>query len=249
LAAQYFAQSQVLDLSITETNREASEARGHTLTLEPALRVNLPRQHWLSFGGVGTRQFYAEPLDDYWEGGPKLGLGRDYGRTSTVSLNYSPSWRFYDSDEARAADGTSIPGTQRRRLQHDTRLNWRHHWDEAKHWRSTIALGGRWNEENGGGYSDYTRWGAMAQLRYRVKSWEVELEGRVARYEYSTQTVSDTDLSLRRRTDWSVALRIERELSKHLRLSGRFEREQTHSNDSLEEYHVNTLSAALQWEF
>jgi hypothetical protein len=231
LSAQYFHQDQVLDLSLTETNREATEVRGHMLVLEPGARLDLAGSFWLSLDATGTRQLYAETLDDYWEVGPRFTLGRDYGPSSSASFSYAPSWRFYDSDEARAADGTPIPGTQRQRLQHDAKLTWRHHWDETKHWRSTIALGGRLNEENGGGYSDYTRWSAAAQLQYRTKAWEAAVEGRVAQYDYSTQTVSATDPDLRRRTDWTVSFRVERELTPHLRVSGSFEHERTRSND------------------
>jgi hypothetical protein len=249
VAAQYFYQDQVLDISISETNREAAAVRGHTLTLRPEVRLALPRQFWLSFEAYGTRQFFERPLDDYWEASPKLALGHSYGHDSQVSLSYAPSWRFYDSDPARTSSGEAIPDSLRRRFEQETRLTWRHSWDAEKHWRTTATLGARLNQENGGGYSDYTRWFAAARLHYRAKPWELSAEGRLAQYDYATQTVSATDLSKRRRTEVNLALRLERHITRHAKLVAAYEYERTLSNDRLETYSVNTFSGSVHWEF
>jgi hypothetical protein len=254
LAAEYFYQHQFLDVSFldaaaTGTNSQTAAVRGHTLTLRPGARLALPRQFWLALEAPATRQYYEPPLDDYWNAGFKLTLGRDYGHNSQLSLSYGPGWRCYETDPALTASGAPIPGTHRQLFQQDALLTWRHYWDESKHWRTTTKLGGRVNEENAGGFSDYLQYAASAQILYAAKPWEVSAESRVRRYDYRTQTVSATDLSTRRRTEWIVTARLERALTKHLKLATSYEHEQTLSNDPSETYTVNTLSGSLEWEF
>ncbi len=249
VAVQYFFQNQYLDVSVSETNREAVAVRGHTLTPRPGVRLDLPGRIWLELETPATRQFFEQPLDDYWEAGPKLTFGRSHGQGSQLSASYEPSWRFYDNDFALTADGLPIEGTPRRRYQHEMRLRWKQNWDASKQWRSTLTLGSRLVEENGGGFTDHTRWFAAAQVHYRARPWEVSAESRVGHYDYLTQTVSETDPSKRRRTEWSAALRVERRAGKHLTLAAGFEHEETLSNDVWETYSVNTVTGTLRWEF
>jgi hypothetical protein len=248
-SAQYFYQDQVLDVSVSETNRQAVAARGHTLTLRPAIRVALPQRSWLSVEPSVTRQYFEDPLDDYWEAGPKITVGRTYGHASQISLSYEPWWRFYDTDPARTTTGAAILGSHRQRIQNEGRLTWRHNWDEQKHWRTAATVGTRLNKENGEGFSDYTRWFMTARIVYRATPWEISTEARLGQYEYDTQTVSAADLSKRRRTEWLAVVNLQRELIKGLKIMASYEYEETRSNDQLETYTVNTLSGSLQWEF
>ena len=63
------------------------------------------------------------------------------------------------------------------------------------------------------------------------------------------QTVSDTDLRKRHRTDLTLALRGERQLAKHVRLYAQYDYERTDSNSALDEYTVNTVSGGVAVEF
>jgi len=249
LAAEYFFQDQVVDVSVSETNREAVPAFGHTLTVRPGLRQDLPQRFWMALEALASRQLFDSPLDDYWEVAPRLTLGQSYGRDSHLALSYGALWRFYDTEPARTASGQAITNETRELLQQEVRLTWRHFWDEPKHWRTTLTMAGRWNDDNGGGYFNYIRPLASAQVQYRAKPWEITAETRVALYDFEEQTVSATDLSKRKRTDWSAEIRMERQLGKFFRLITSFEHEQTFSNDELETYSVNTVSGSVQWEF
>ena len=254
LAAEYFYQDQVLDVSFLDaaassTNGQTAAVRGHNFTIRPGTRWVLPQQFWLALETPGTRQYFELPLDDYWNAGFKLTVGRNHGHDSQLSLSYEPTWRFYDTETALTATGAPIPGTHRQRLQHNAQLLWRQYWDEPKHWRTLTRLGGRLAEENGGGFADYTQYAVSQQILYRAKPWELSAEGRIRRYDYRTQTVSATDLAKLRRTEWTATLRLERELTKHLKLITSYEHEETLSNDTSETYSVNTVGGSLQWEF
>lgn len=249
LAAQYYFQDQILDVSVTETNREAVPVIGHTVSLKPNVRANLPARNWIELEGSGTRQCFTETLDDYWEGGGKLTFGRGDPHRSHVKLSYEPLWRMYDSDPARTASGEAITNSLRTSFQQDVRVTWRQHWDQAQHWRTALSGGIRLNDENGGGYADYTRWYGAARIQYRARGWEISAEGRFARYDYHNQTVSATDTAKRNRTEWRAVLNVERELAETVAWVTSYEYETTLSNDPLETYSVNTVSTSLRWEF
>jgi hypothetical protein len=249
LALQYLYQDEILDISVSETNREAARVIGHRLTARPGARLNLPHQLWVAVEPGASRQFFQSPLDDYWEVNPTLTLGRNLGRKSEISLGYTPAWLVYDNTPTYTETGAAIPGSQRKRFQQEVRANWRQTWDEPQHWRTTLTLGTKLNEENGGGYFDYTRWLASGRIEYRAEPWRLSATGRLAYYDYANQTVSSTDPSKRRRTEVTFGGQVEWRLCKRLILATGYEYEQVLSDDSLETYTVNTVSGTLRWEF
>lgn len=246
--AQYYYLDQVLDISVTETNREAVPVRGHTFSVRPGGRLNLGGGFSIEVAAPLTRQFFDEPLDDYYEAGFKVAPAYNYPR-GQVSLSYEPAWRPYDTDPARTASGAAITNSHRFWFQQNARLTWRHFFDAEKHWRMTTSLGGRINNENGAGYSDYMKWFVSERFEYRAHGWEISAEGRFSGYYYQTQTVSASNPARRDRSEWAALLGIERLLSEKVAVVGNFEHETTDSNDPLETYSVNTLSIALRWEF
>lgn len=256
LALDYLYQDEIEDitfldpaLTVTNLTTQATQVRGHTITLRPGISRDLS-QHWIiSLETPITRQYYAEPLDDYWNAGVRLTLGYSYGYNSQLSLSYEPTWRGYDNEPALTASGAVIPGTELQQLQQIGNFTWRHHWDAAKRWRSVLKLGGSVVNENGGGFSDYALFAGGAEIRYRARRWEISAEGRIRSYQYASQTVSATDTAQLRRTEWAAVLQFERALTKRLRLLVDYQFGQALSNDDAEDYTVNTVSASLQWEF
>lgn len=249
LSGQYFYQDQVLDISVTETNREAAPVLGHTFVLKPALRAELPWDGWAELEPSATRQLFEAPLDDYWEAGVELTLGRKFGNNSHVKLSYEPLWRPYDSDFARASTGDALTNTLRFSFRQEARLTWEQHWDPEDRWQTELMGGVRINEENGEGYADYTRWFATARIQYQVSKWEILAEGRFAYYRYHNQTISASSAIKRNRTEWGAVCSFERELAEKVIWVTRYEYETTLSNDPLETYNVNTISTGLRWEF
>src|SRR5262245_5543550 len=74
LDLRYLYQDEVVDTSVTETNLEATRVRGHLAGALPNVRWNFARGAWAEVSGAAQRGWYAAPLDDYWEGGPKVAL-------------------------------------------------------------------------------------------------------------------------------------------------------------------------------
>ena len=246
---QYAYQDQIQDVSVTETNRQAVRVRGHTLSAHPSVRLNFPQRYWANLEIIPTRQWLAEPLDHYFEFGPRIAFGRDYGYQSDVALRYEPRYREYDSDPQLTATGEPIPDTHRAFGQQEVSLGWRHHWDANRHWRTAARVSYLLNTDNGSGYFDYTRVSGSVQFRYRTKSWETSVDARLSGYQYAVQTVSATSSEKRDRTEFVLGLRAERQLTTSLRLVGAFEHGQTFSNMTLESYTANTVTGTLQWAF
>jgi hypothetical protein len=249
VAAQCLYLDQVMDVSFSETNRDAVRVRGPSLTARAGLELDLTSQFWIGLEAPVTRRYLDEPLDNQWEGSTRLRLAFDYGHRSEISLGYEPLYRVYDEATQVAADGTPLPGTERAYLQQEVRLSWRHHWDAPRRWRTAVKLGAKLNEDNGSGYFDYTKWFGGLEVRFRAGRWELAAEARGARYLYPVQTVSATDLRKRDSTVAGLSLRCEYVLAKWLRLVAEYEYEKVFSNDEFETYTVNTVSGGLSWEF
>src|SRR5262245_21696293 len=155
---------QVLDLSVTETNQQPLLVRGASLTGRPGVRRNLSEFIWLTVELPTSRQYYNGDIDDYFELGPKVILGRTYGNGSEVAAVYEFIYRAYDTEPALAVHSnggiivlSEIPGETRAADQHEVGVVWKHHWDAARRWRSTTRINFRRNTDNGGGYYDYDR--------------------------------------------------------------------------------------------
>jgi len=249
LAAEAIYIDQVVDLSITETNRTPLLVRGGTLTARPSVRRDFKGNWWLALELPVTRQLYVEQLDDYWQTGPGLSLTHGYGHKSEVILSYALTYRHYDTEPALDAQGFAITNETRAFLQNDVVLACKHYWDVEQRWRTTLSVGFRDNLDNGGGYFNYNQVRCSGQVRYQAKRWEVSAGARLSQYWFPVQTVGDGDPSKRERADLAFTLHGEIQLVKHVRLFAQYIHERTVSNLTLDEYSVNTVNSGVSIEF
>jgi len=248
LESQYIYQDQVVDASTTETNQTVL-AQGNSFTARPTIRRDFSKNTWLELGLGINRQYFKAPLDDYWEGGPKLTLGHEYGNRSEWALSYDLSRRAYDNREQLTKDGIPIAQSSLEFDRHEFDLAVRNNWDRKRQWRTTTKLGVELNEDNGSGYFDYKRYYVAQQLRFQTSKWELQGRIKFSYYDYTIQTVSNTNTALRNRTDVILNLRGDRQLTKAIKLYGAFEHERVISNRSIDQYRVNVVSGGVDWEF
>lgn len=248
LDARYVYQDQVLDTSVTETNLEASPVLGHSVALVPNVRWMSAGNSWVELSGTAQRSLYRAPLDDYWEGGPKLTVGRDYGYQSAITASYAWNRRAYETREQLNLDQTTVPGSSLEFRQHDLEVAWRHHWDRERHWRTATRIGVQFSRDNGPGFYDYSRWFAAQQIRYAAAGWEVRGQGRFSFYDFPHQE-ADSPSEQRHKTLVGADLRADRKIWRELKLFASYEYEQSIANRALDEYHVNTVAGGAAWEF
>ena len=125
-----------MDVSVTEPTLATIPVEGHGLGLREGIRHDFADEYWVSLELPVKRQFFRQPLDDYWDYGLRIALGKSYGNKSELSVSYDLAERAYDQEQLRMTDGTPIPGTHRKSLQQEVRLNWKHYWDAQSHWRT-----------------------------------------------------------------------------------------------------------------
>ncbi len=249
LDLQYIYQDQVIDTSLTETNLARTLVRGHGITVRPSLRRELPNGFWAEANANISRQFFKAPLDDYWEGGPQLRVGRDYGFKSSVSLGYHGTLRAYDTREQIAIEGAAMPGTSLGFMQNELESALRHNFDEERHWRSVTRLGVLWNNDNGSGYFNFVRYQVSEQLRYVAKTWEFKASAKFSHYDFTRQFAPSLGTSRRERDFLGFSLRGEKKLLPNLKFFTDFGHERSLSNLVTDEYTLNKVSVGIDLEF
>ena len=245
MGLNYMFQNQVYDFSATYTD-EASVGLilGHSLTPRWALRKTIGSL-WVEGELNGTRQWLDEPLDNYWQFGPRVSVGLKWERGTELAFSYQYGRLDYDNREQVDDLGATIPDTSLALNIHAAELAFTHVWDEQGHWRTITALGFGASLDNGSGFYDYEEYRLSQQLRYRRDKWEITARAKVGRYNYSNQTVSATDTDLRRKTALAVTLRLERTLAKHLKAYAAYNWDNSISNLEFDDYQANVVTGGL----
>lgn len=249
LGAQHVYQNQVVDLSTSLATPTVLRVQSHTYLARFTARRKFADHWWVEMEPTLARQDFSGPLDDYWEAGPKLSLGRSHGQRSELALSYELTHRPFDHREQATRTAAAIPGSELAFTQHRAQLTWRHHWDEARRWRTTTRLGYEASFDNGPGYFDLRRWHAGMQLRWAAAPWEASVTGRFGNYAYPHQPVSPTDARAIERTDFLLALHLERTLVKRVKWFLDYELERTLSNQPATGYAVNLIHSGVSLEF
>lgn len=249
LSGQYLYQNQVVDLSTSLATPTVLAVQSHTYSTRFAVRRTFAERWWWELEPTLTRQDFNSPLDDYWEGGPKLSLGRTYGQRSEATVSYELNHRPYDHREQSTRAAAAIPGTALAFTQHRAQLTWKHHWDEPRHWRTTTKLGYEASHDHGSGYYDFRKWQVSQQVRWAAAPWEVSLTGRVADYRYPHQAVAPGDPRGTARADFSLHLHLERALTKRMKWFLDYDFERSLANQPATGYAVNLLNSGVSWDF
>ncbi|MEN9574866.1 MAG: hypothetical protein RL514_2721 [Verrucomicrobiota bacterium] len=118
LAGQYFYRNQVVDLSTSIGTPTVLAVESHTYSARLALRRRFAERWWWELEPTLTRQDFNSPLDDYWEGGPKFAVGREYGRKSELAVSCELNHRPYDHREQVNRAAVALPGSALAFTQH-----------------------------------------------------------------------------------------------------------------------------------
>jgi hypothetical protein len=242
LGLSYLFQNQVFDVSANYYTNTTSVGQivGHTLTPRWSVRKEL-RPFWVETEFSATRQIFEEPLDSYWQLGPRLTVGHSVGRRTELSLAYQWSWLDYDSREQVDAAGMSLTNTSLALQTHLIELAWTQTWDEKLRWRTTTRAGFEAVLDNGPGFFDYYSYRLTQELRYRTGKWEAKGRVRLSCHDYLTQPVSADDPDMRRKTLLVIGLQADRRLAKYLKCFASYTWERSLSNLAFDDYQANVV--------
>jgi hypothetical protein len=249
LGLNYLYQNQVYDLSATYTNDSSvGQILGHTFRPRWGLQKKLGA-FWFDCELDATRQWLEEPLDDYWQYGPRAVVGYGWGNGSELALAYQWSRLDYDQREQVDRTGAAMPDTALSLNIQFTELSLTHVWDEPGRWRTITALGYERTSDNGSGFFDYHDFHFAEQVRYRDRNWEIAARARLSYYGYDNQTVSATDPTLRSRTLVRLTLGVERHLVKHLKAYASYSWDRSFSELEFDDYQASVLLGGLTYTF
>jgi hypothetical protein len=249
LTADYLYFNQVFDNSVVSTQLVALPVVGNSFTLRPSVAKPFGDKYRLELEFPATRQIFDQFIDNYWEFGPRLTFGRELPNGCDLAAVYQFTDRLHDTRPARDASGNVENGHGLQFHQSELSFVWRQFWDDNHRWRTITKLGLERNDDNGGGYYDFWRPLASAQMRYRAKTWEVRSEARIAYYHWDSQRIAEPESPIRHKTYVRMNFRGEKNLTRSLKLFAEYEYERAISNLDIDQYTVNTISAGLNWEF
>jgi hypothetical protein len=245
---QYLYADQVYDASATEQLIQTLPVKSHNIQFSPALKRILPWDSELELKFIVERQYFNEPLDDYWELGPQLIYTKKYGHRSEAALSYTFDHRAYDVRQEVSLDFEFVPDTSLKFTQHEFELGINHSWDEKRRWRSRLRLLFEINDDGGTGYYDYNRYRLSKRFGYYGDDWEATIEGKIMHYDYKKQPVFEGE-GIRSTWEYVLGAHGRKTLWKALGVFADFEHEIAQSNYALEEYTVTTVMSGVDWEF
>lgn len=103
--------------------------------------------------------------------------------------------------------------------------------------------------DNGFGYYNYNSYRLSQRIRYRDDQWEIAAQAKLNYYDYSTQTVNATDLTLRSKTMFTLLVRAERKLTKHLVAQAGYTWDRSISNLDFDDYQSGSVMGGLALTF
>lgn len=245
----YLFQNQVFDFSETYASQTSiGQILGHTIAPRWGIRRTISR-FWVEGEWSGARQWLAEPLDDYWQFGPRAAVGWDWAKGSGVALSYRYSRIDYDTRSQASSLGETLPNTSLALNSHSAEFSFTQVWDKKGRWQTITSVGYEANLDNGSGFYDYNNYRLSQQFRYRDERWEILAKSRLGYFDYPSQPLSVTETTHRRKTMLNVTLRIERKLTKHLKVHASYYWDRSLSNLDFDDYAASTLMGGLAFTF
>ena len=246
---QYLFQNQMFDSSTSETDIGSVLALGHRLESQPSVRRNFGNNFYAEVQLNMARQWFDSPLDSYWEFGPRITAGHEYGNKSKIRLYYEFLNRPYDTRSELDSAGNGLEGTHLAYHLHEVGAVVDHYFDTDRAWMLRSGCSVLLNLDNASGYFDYQRGLISETVRWRFASWELQSRIKCSYYNYPVQPVSTSDASLRHKLLASGSLRVEKKLFKHLGCHVECEYETSLSNSAFDEYKAATVSSGVTLEF
>ena len=245
---RYIYIDEMFDASLTEDDIGTVQVMGSQVNLEPAFQRNFIGNTWIEFKPEISRQYFADPLDDYLEIGGRISAGIDYGFRSKFSIYNEKVRRSYDTRSQRDEIGFYIPDSDLQYDRPERGVEWTHYLNSDRSVRMRTRFSIMDNEDNGVGYFGYRRERLLHDWRFKFSKFSFSAALRKALYDYAFQR-SANFTSLRQRTDRSFDVSVQYEYNEDLSFKLGFEQEAIQSNVPQDEYRYRIYSVGLDWEF
>ena len=245
---RYIYIDEMFDASLTEDDIGTVQVVGSQVSLEPTFRRNFIGNIWVELKPEISRQYFADPLDDYLEKGGRVSAGIDYGFRSKFSIYKAKVRRAYDTRSQRDEVGFYVPDSDLIYDRPERGLDWIHYLNSDRSVRMRTRFSIMENEDNGSGYFGFRRERLLHNWRFQFSKFSFSATLRKALYNYDFQRSADFK-SLRERTDRSVEVSLNYVFNTNLSIKLEFDQEKIQSNVPQDEYRYRIYSIGLDWEF
>ena len=245
---RYIYIDEMFDASLTEDDIGTVQVVGSQISLEPTFRKNFIGNIWVELKPEISRQYFADPLDDYLEKGGRVSAGIDYGFRSKFSIYKAKVRRAYDTRSQRDEVGFYVPDSDLIYDRPERGLDWIHYLNSDRSVRMRTRFSIMENEDNGPGYFGFRRERLLHNWRFQFSKFSFSATLRKALYNYDFQRSANCK-SLRERTDRSVEVSLNYVYSTNLSIKLEFDQEKIQSNVPQDEYRYRIYSIGLDWEF
>ena len=245
---RYIYIDEMFDASLTEDDIGTVQVVGSQVSLEPTFRRNFIGNIWVELKPEISRQYFADPLDDYLEKGGRVSAGIDYGFRSKFSIYKAKVRRAYDTRSQRDEVGFYVPDSDLIYDRPERGLDWIHYLNSDRSVRMRTRFSIMENEDNGSGYFGFRRERLLHNWRFQFSKFSFSATLRKALYNYDFQRSANFK-SLRERTDRSVEVSLNYVYSTNLSIKLEFDQEKIQSNVPQDEYRYRIYSIGLDWEF
>ena len=245
---RYIYIDEMFDASLTEDDIGIVQVVGSQISLEPTFRKNFIGNIWIELKPEISRQYFADPLDDYLEKGGRVSAGIDYGFRSKFSIYKAKVRRAYDTRSQRDEVGFYVPDSDLIYDRPERGLDWIHYLNSDRSVRMRTRFSIMENEDNGPGYFGFRRERLLHNWRFQFSKFSFSATLRKALYNYDFQRSANFK-SLRERTDRSVEVSLNYVYSTNLSIKLEFDQEKIQSNVPQDEYRYRIYSIGLDWEF
>jgi len=252
LEARGLYEDEVLDISTGQGTPATALVEGYGITGTPSLRKDLMAGLWLKLEVPVTRWYFKAPLDDYWEFGPVVTAGYDFGKRADVAVSYGATYQPHDQWGTLDVYGRQLPQLLLLEIfQHQVEIAWHQYWDAQRRWRSSTRLIFDYREDNGGGYFNNYQYQAVQDLRWQTSNWEIKGSAQLVYEDYPIQTIAYHNSETLHRNLLDLSLEAEHRLFKSLKGFGKVEYQRAISNEVLNagDYKATTVSGGIRWEF
>ena len=246
LLAQGYYLDSVLDLS-TESERLSTPLRNSGSIAGTAARWDLGARTWIEAQASINRSDFFQIPEDFRE--RRLGVLAGWqSADGTLKLGAGARQRDrrYRERTLTTLGGRPLAGTQLRYRAPELELTAERTAAWHGTWRFAGAVSGARNDDNGSGYFNYRLGRALATLGWTRAPWEVEASLGTSRYRWDAQVAGiGLDPPLRRRTDDTLTLQVNRRLNERWFVFTELEREWVWSNDPTAGYTLTMCSLGL----
>lgn len=238
------------------TNLSSLRAATHMGTVIPALEWQGAGGWSVELAAVGTRQIYLNAdvevgLSSAGEVGPRVTTHWRSPAAGSWNLEIHGLHREFDDRVQSTQLGLPLFDTRLRQQDLRVEFAWQRDWGIERPWQTRMRLFHVRRRENGEGYTDYDRLGAVTSVQYQRNAWLARVSGRWSTYDFPRSfLVFGGVLAVRReRETGQMEARVEYRMRAALRLYAEYSWEREKSNRTSDNYHAHVGTLGVERDF